>query len=248
MANTTSQSVGDIMQDAKLEVWKRLVMLAGVLVYIAGVVYAEVHGWTLLSNGVSPDMQIWAGLGMVALGITALALPLALHAWTFDATHRMAAIAFYVVDIALLGLNSFVDFSVNEGQVLAGWAQMYFQYILPATPVIAAVGWGLLFLLDPAQKMLQIQQELKAAMQASLAQQIVEAAKSSAVAAEVNEAARKAVSKVSKDLFGVALKEGDEESPFQVFTKKQSKKGKEELQGVRDEVQNFGEPESEKRA
>ena len=32
------------------------------------------------------------------------------------------------------------------------WAQMYADYAMPATPVIAAVGWSLLFLLVPATR------------------------------------------------------------------------------------------------
>lgn len=199
-----AQSVGNIMQEAKLATMKKLVMLAGIVVYIAGVVYAEVHGFSLLSKGVNPDFLIWAYLGMFALGVTALALPLALHVWTFDATQRITAFAFYAVDIALLGVNSFVDFETNTGQVLASWAQVYADFVLPATPVICAVGWGLLFLLDPAQKLLQIQQTLKAAMQEALAQQIIEAAKGSDVTAEVANAARVAVSNTAKDLFGIS--------------------------------------------
>lgn len=198
-----THSVGDIMQEAKLAMMKRLVMLAGIVVYIAGVVYAEVHGFSLLSKGVNPEFLIWAYLGMIALGVSALALPVALHVWTFDATQRIAALAFYGVDIALLGINSFVDFETNTGQALASWAQVYADYILPATPVLCAVGWGLLFLLDPAQKLLQIQQTLKAAMQEALAQQIIEAAKGNDVTEEVKSAAKVAVTKTSRDLFGI---------------------------------------------
>lgn len=200
----SAQSVGDIMQEAKLATMKRLVMLAGIVVYIAGVVYAEVHGFSLLSGGVQSDFLVWAYLGMVALGVSALALPLALHVWTFDATQRIAAFAFYFVDIALLAVNSFVDFETNTGQTLASWAQVYADYVLPATPVLCAVGWGLLFLLDPSQRLLQIQQTLKAAMQEALAAQIVEAAKGGDVTDEVKAAARVAVSKTSRDLFGIA--------------------------------------------
>jgi hypothetical protein len=198
----STQSVGDIMSDAAQAALKKLVMLAGMAVYIAGVVYAEVHGFSILSKGVNPDMLIWAYLGMVALGISAIALPLALHVWAFDAMHRIATLAFYVLDIALLGTNSFVDFGVNTGETLPQWAQMYKDFIMPATPVIAAVGWCILFLLDPATKALIQKHTLKAAIREALSKQIIESAKSSNVTSAVNAAARVEVDDALSSLFG----------------------------------------------
>jgi hypothetical protein len=198
----STQTVGDIMKESTRRAIRTLVILMGVAVYLAGVVYAEVHGFSVLSKGVQPDMLIWAYLGMIALGISAVALPLALHVWTFDAMHRIAAFLFYVVDIALLGVNSFVDFSTNTGETLPQWAQMYADFILPATPVIAAVGWSILFLLDPATKALIQKQTLKASIRESLSQRIIQAAKSGTVNARVDAAAQVEVDEALSSLFG----------------------------------------------
>lgn len=195
-------TVGDIMQNAQNAATKKMVIFSGIGVYLAGIVYAEVHGFSILSKGVAPDFLFWAYLGMIALGVSAVALPLALHSWTFDAMHRNAALIFYVLDLALLGTNSFVDFGVNTGQALPEWADMYKTYIMPATPVIAAMGWSILFLLDPAQRMNQLKQTLRAAVQQALSQQIVQAAKSPLIAAEVARAAARAADDAVRDLFG----------------------------------------------
>ena len=42
------ESVGDIMTKASGEGWKWLVVVASAFVYLAGIVYAEVHGLTML--------------------------------------------------------------------------------------------------------------------------------------------------------------------------------------------------------
>ena len=197
-----TQSVGDIMQEASQRAIRNLVIFAGILVYLAGVFYAEVHGFSILSKGVNPDFLIWAYVGMIALGISAIALPLALHTWSFEAMHRIATFGFYVLDIALLGINSFVDFGVNTGETLPQWAHIYATYIMPATPVIAAVGWCILFLLDPSARAMILRHTLHASLREALGQQIIEAAKRGEVTNVVSAAARLEVDKTLTDLFG----------------------------------------------
>lgn len=197
-----TQNVGDIMAEGMRRALKKLVIFLGVLVYLAGVVYAEVHGFSILSKGVDPDFLIWAYVGMVALGISAIALPLALHVWAFEPLHRIATFVFYGLDIALLGINSFVDFGVNTGETLPSWAQLYAGFVMPATPVIAALGWSILFLLDPSTKALILAQTLRASIREALAQRIIQTAKGENVAQAVNDAARAEVDKSLTDLFG----------------------------------------------
>jgi len=200
--NTTNQSVGDIMSEGTQRALRRIVIGAGMLVYIAGVVYAEVHGFSILSKGVNPDFLVWASIGMVALGISAIALPLALHVWAFESMHRMATYAFYGIDLAILFINSSTDFNVNTGQTLAPWAKMYLDYILPATPVIAAAGWGALLLLDPSVKVSILRQTLRASIQEAKASQIVQSAKNANVTKAVGQAADAEVEQALHDLFG----------------------------------------------
>jgi hypothetical protein len=197
-----TQSAGDIMAEGAQRALKKIVILLGILVYLSGVIYAEVHGLNVLSKGVNPDFLMWAYIGMVALGVTAVALPLALHVWCFEAMHRIAAFVFYALDIALLGINSFVDFGVNVGEALPQWAQMYADFVMPATPVIAAVGWSVLFLLDPAAKATIMGHTLRASIREALSQRIITAAKGENVSEAVDNAARLEVDRSLTDLFG----------------------------------------------
>jgi hypothetical protein len=197
-----TQTAGDIMAEGAQRALKKIVIFLGILVYLAGIVYAEVHGLSILSKGVNPDFLMWAYIGMVALGVTAVALPLALHVWCFEAMHRIAAFVFYAVDIALLGINSFVDFGVNTGEALPQWAQLYADFVMPATPVIAAVGWSILFLLDPATKALIMGHTLRASIREALSQRIITAARGENVSEAVNNAARLEVDRSLSDLFG----------------------------------------------
>jgi hypothetical protein len=207
--NTNSQTtteavsnVGEIMKEGTHRALRKIVIGGGILVYVASVVYAEVHGFSILSAGVKEDFVIWATVGMVALGITALALPLALHVWAFEHLHRLATCAFYAVDVVILGINSLVDFNVNTGQQLATWAQIYLDYILPATPVIAGIGWCILLLLDPASKAMILRHTLRESIREAKAQQIMQAANSDNVSEAVREAARAEVDSVLTELFG----------------------------------------------
>ena len=199
------ETVGDIMQKASGEGLKFWVILGSVIVYVAGVVYAEVHGLNMLSKGVAPDFLVWAYVGMLALGFTALLLPLALKVWTIEARHRIGGFLFYAVDIALLGVNAFTDYGTNTGAQLATWAQIYMNYIMPATPVIAAMGWSVLWMLDPDVKDKVNRLTLRAAMKEKMSRRVAEAAKGQNVAARVNAAAEREVERALTELFGTPV-------------------------------------------
>ena len=69
------ETVGDIMKKSGSDAIKFWVIVVSAVVYLAGIVYAEVHGLTMLSKGVAADMKLWAQMGMVAAGISAVILP-----------------------------------------------------------------------------------------------------------------------------------------------------------------------------
>src|ERR1041385_6562254 len=124
------ETVGDIMQKMSSEGLKFVVLVGFAIAYVAGIVYAEIHGVTMLQKGVAPDMRIWATLGMVAAGASALLFPIALQSWAIEARHRIATVIFYVLDFAFLAFNAFTDFNTQQGQTLVPWAQAYVTYIL----------------------------------------------------------------------------------------------------------------------
>jgi hypothetical protein len=199
------ETVGDLMKKASGEGLKFWVIVVSALVYLAGIVYAEVHGLTMLSKGVAPDMLIWARLGMIAAGITAVTLPVALKVWTIESKQRLFAYFFYVLDFAFLIFNAFTDFNTQQGQTLTGWAQSYVSYVLPASPVIVAALWALVWELDPSVKEKVLLLSLRAAMKQKMAQRVAEAAKGHNVTNVVNAAAEREVERALTELFGAPV-------------------------------------------
>lgn len=202
------ETVGDLMKKSGSDGIKFWVIVLSALVYVAGIVYAEVHGLTMLQKGVRPDLRIWATMGMIAAGITAGVLPVALKVWTIEAKQRIAAYMFYALDFAFLMFNAFTDFNTNTGQQLTGWAQSYVTYVLPASPIIVAALWALVWELDPSVRKKVMLLSLRAAMQEKLMQGVADAAKGQHVTKAVHTAASKEVDLALWELFGAKPADG----------------------------------------
>lgn len=149
MSEETESTVGDLVQRQKIDVLKTLCYVVGAAVYVAGVVYAEAHGFSMLSKGVAPEFMIWASAGMIAVGITAVILPIMLAKVIKDQLQWIVVLLFYVLDVGIMAINAAIDFMGNSAGQLPEWGLMYAQWILPLTPVIVAGGWIVDFLLDP---------------------------------------------------------------------------------------------------
>jgi hypothetical protein len=195
--------VGDLMKEGTRKAAAALVVLLIIGAYLGGLVYAEVHGLSMLRQGVAPDLVMWAYLGMFTLGALAIAFPLGLHYYAFDPMQRMVMYIFYLgIDLPLLGVNAFIDFNLNNGQQLVEWAQIYRDYVLPSTPVIAMVMATILLLLDPHSKALVMRQAVKAAVMSKKANDVIKAANRPEISAMVNDAARDEVAEIMTELFG----------------------------------------------
>jgi hypothetical protein len=199
------ETVGDIMSEATRATIKKIVLFLSAVVYLAAIVYAEVHGLTQLQAGVKPDMRFWATLGMIAAGISAVMFPLALKAWCFDSMHRIMCIIFYLLDFSFLAFNAFTDFNVQTGQQLAPWAQSYVSYVLPSSPLIVGAMWAILWELDPSTRALVARQTLLASIMQATVKQIANAAKGHNVTAQVEAAADREVESALAELFGAPV-------------------------------------------
>lgn len=199
------ETVGDMMQKAPSEAVKWFVIVFSAIVYLAGIVYAEVHGLTMLQKGVAPEMRLWATLGMIAAGISAVLFPIALKVWTIEAKQRIAAYMFYALDFAFLIFNAFTDFNTQQGQTLLPWAQSYVTYILPASPILVGAMWAILWELDPNVKQKVLALTLRAAMREKMARKVADAAKGQNVTAVVNAAAEREVERALTELFGAPV-------------------------------------------
>jgi len=196
-----NQTVGDMFADAKQKTIKGFVILLGIIVYTGAVIYAEVHNINLMTKGVPEELLFWAMLGIISLGITALTLPLWIHYWTHETTHRAVAFVFYAVDMSIMFFNTFIDYSVNTSAAMPAFWEMYFTYVLPNTPIIVGLGWSILFLMDPSHREMHQVEEFKAATRRTLFNRITEAAKSSDIDAIVTATAQN----LANDIVGSTL-------------------------------------------
>ncbi len=183
-------TVGDLMGEAKRRAFKALAVFVGIAVYAGMLLYAGVHNFSLFTRGLREDLVIFALLGLFTLELSAVGLPLAIHFWAAPGVHRIAALVFYLADLALLGGNAVLDFHLNAGLPLASWMRLYLDFVAPATPLVCGLMWSILFILDPANRLRDLEMELAAAARSALATRIAEAAKAADVNAIVEESAR----------------------------------------------------------
>ena len=200
------ETIGEIMKESTRRGIVTVVKIGAALVYLAMIAYAEAHGINMLTKGVNPDFLIWAYAGMIALGLTAILLPLAIHFWTFDPVQRITAYLFYAVDLVLLGVNTFTDYGANTGSQLTSWALLYRDYIMPATPVIAGIGWSILWLMDVESKQLAQRLTLRNSIIQKKANQVMKAANDPRYNVLVDAAAEHEVEQAMSDLFGVPVR------------------------------------------
>ncbi len=184
-----SQTVGDIVSTGRNKALKSIAITLSLVVYIGMLIYSFVHNYTLMSKGVPPDMLMWAILGVISLELTAIALPIALHWWTHSNMQRFVALGFYVVDLGLMFMNVILNFALTAGEEVPEWMAMYLQYAMPATPIIAGIGWTMLWLLDPSHKAEQSREGLREATRESITDRMAIAARSPAVNEMVDQAA-----------------------------------------------------------
>lgn len=197
------ENVGNVIKEGKHRAIMALVMLASILVYLAMLLYSGVHNWSLMTKGVPEDMLIWAALGVVALEVSAVFLPLALHHWTHGPLHRIAALAFYALDAGLIFLNVVLDYAIVSGSDVPGWMTMYLSYIVPATPIIAGMGWSILWLLDPAQRERATVENLRSSTREALAVRIANEAANADVNALVQAAASRVARQIVRETLGI---------------------------------------------
>lgn len=195
-------TVGDIMSEGNNKALKSLAIFAGMLVYLGMIIYSGVHNWHLMTSGIPPSMVIWAAMGVISLEISAVFLPIAIHWWTHAPMQRIAAFAFYAVDLALIFSNVVLDYAIVNGATeIPAWLLAYRFYGVPATPVIAGLGWTVLFLLDPSARRRATIEALRASTHEALAVRIAQAAK----AADIGEAVDISAQNLARDIVAQTL-------------------------------------------
>lgn len=132
---------------------KMATYILGGLVY-AGVIVVATVLTSMFVTGILPEnaygLRVLITLGVIAVGLNAVALPIGLHFWAVDGLHRGLAIVFYAVDMVIIGLNLITAFSALSGRPPA-WVEQYEPYSVGML-VFALASWGVLKIVDPGEK------------------------------------------------------------------------------------------------
>jgi len=194
-------TVSTAMKENSRRALRGLAVTLSLIIYLAGLVYAGVRSYSLFSATVDPGLLPLAVLGIVALELTAVGLPLAIHFWTAPGAQRLAALGFYVLDLGLIVGNSVLDAAHHSGTLLPGFLTAYGVYAVPALPVVCMVGCALLWALDPSSREHDMIASVRTATHEALMAQIQKAAES----VDISQAVETAAGEAARALVGETL-------------------------------------------
>jgi hypothetical protein len=200
-------TVHTAMKENGRKALRGLAVTLSLIVYLAGLLYAGVRSFDLFSRTIPADLLPLAVIGIVALELTALGLPVAIHFWTSPGAQRMAALGFYAVDLAFIVGNSILDAAQNSGAILPGFMAAYGVFIVPALPVACMVGWALVWMLDPTSREHDMTAAVKAATHEAMLSQIIEEAKAVDIADDVRAAAAQRARAIVSETLGKARRQ-----------------------------------------
>lgn len=197
-------TVSTALKENSRRALRGLAVTLSLIVYLAGLLYAGVRSYSLFAATIRADLLPLAVLGIVALELSALALPLAVHYWTAPGAQRMAALGFYLLDLGLIVANAILDAAHHSGTLLPEFLQAYATYALPALPVLCMVGWAALWALDPSSREHDMIAAVRAATHEALMGQIQKAAEGVDITRAVEEAAEESARALVGETLGRA--------------------------------------------
>lgn len=189
------------MKEHQSRAFKMLAVALSLIVYAAGLVYAGVRSFSLFAATLDPGLLPLAVLGIVALEVSAIALPLAIHFWTQPGAQRLAAMGFYLLDLALIAANAILDAAHHSGADVVAPLQAYGVYVVPALPLVCMAGWSLVWMLDPTSRERDMREAVKAATHEALLSQIQKAVEQ----ADITQAVESVASEAARALVGETL-------------------------------------------
>jgi len=123
----------------------QFLVFAFYLVYSLAVIYGDMLFLQVVSKMFSKDplQMALTTAGAVMTAASAILLPIAKSRWIMPGPQTVIAFVFWGVEISVLAMNSMVAYGeVNSFTTF--WAPL-----VPTTPFVAAIGWGLLLMTDP---------------------------------------------------------------------------------------------------
>ncbi|MBM4425004.1 MAG: hypothetical protein FJ030_16755 [Chloroflexi bacterium] len=199
-------TVSTAMKENQHRAFRMLAVSLSFVVYVAGLVYAGVRSYTLFASTIDAALLPLAVVGIVALEVSAVALPLAIHFWTQPGAQRMTAIGFYVADMMLIASNAILDAAHHSGAEVSSALAAYGIYGVPALPLFCMAGWSLIWLLDASSRERDMRESVKAATHEALLSRIAEAVGNADITASVESAAQEAARALVGETLGAAPK------------------------------------------
>lgn len=191
-----STSIGTQMQETQHRALKAIAYALGIIVYLGGVIYAEARAYSLFAKTIDPELMPVAIIGIVALGLTALAAPLAHHFGTAPGVQRIFLDVFYAFDIFAMAANAVLDATLHNSGNLTTLLTFWSAYILPALPLVCLLGWTIFFMLDPAHRRRDTLMAARAATEEVLTSRVIEQMKATNLTDIVDAAARSAAAEI----------------------------------------------------
>lgn len=121
-----------------------------IIILVLGVIYCEVMYLSVVSVAFPPGLlRVFASIGAVVGGLSVLLLLLAKSYWFTEGVQLIFSYVFTGIEVLALIVNILVAFSLNDpASHPDAWIPLLNQYISPVTPVIAIVGWTIIWALD----------------------------------------------------------------------------------------------------
>ena len=181
---------------------KAAVIVVSMAVYAGAIIYADLMFLQIMRTTFATGvLGALAMAGAVMVGVSAIILPLALHFWFKPGAQKMWGFGFYFVDILILALNSILAYQLAQDGGLDSFFAVW-ALLSPASPVIAIVGWGVAFILDPSNAFHEAIEETKDGARQVYLDEFEAAAKSDESLQTVRAGAKLFASDVVKDIVG----------------------------------------------
>jgi hypothetical protein len=174
---------------------------AAALLYAAAVIYGDIMFIQVVGDAF-PDTGLLASLSLVGALVTAgsaLILPLALHFWFSPGLQFWWGLIYWLADIAALAMNSMLAYKLATGQPLDGPFASWRDFS-PATPLLAVLGWGLVFMFDQSHTKRHAMAEMEADQVDEFNKQLRIAAKSDEVFGIIHGAAVDSANRYARDV------------------------------------------------
>ena len=195
-------SIGTQMQENQHKAFKWIAYALGIIIYFGGIVYAEARAFSLFTKTIDAELLPIALVGIVALGLTAIAAPLAHHFGTAPGVQRLFLDGFYAFDIFAMIANAILDSALHGQGTVTSLLEFWKSYILPALPLLCLIGWAIFFALDPSHRKHDMVMAARAATEEVLTTRVIEQMKATDLTDIVDAAARASAAEIVNQTIG----------------------------------------------